>query len=206
MNRYVIFVHGIHLRPRDSTRPEYVDIAEFSHLMVTKYSFLESQPFMKNVMASSPGNDVENQRPISNNEVVLECTDFCKMGSEEDAEVMQIRDIAWAAVVDTQPNVLYCAQPPSTSNDLIFCRLAWMASAPGSIVLSPMQPRLLPPRDRPKQICFDSTEADVIDLTPELLGPLEGFCEAGFNALAGLGFNPERHMTWKVCLVNSVLC
>ncbi|KAF9876158.1 hypothetical protein CkaCkLH20_06101 [Colletotrichum karsti] len=44
----------------------------------------------------------------------------------------------------------------------------------------------------------ESSELSVCDLTPNVLGPLEGFTEMGFKVLAGAGFDESRHMTWRI--------
>jgi hypothetical protein len=38
----------------------------------------------------------------------------------------------------------------------------------------------------------------VFDLTPNVLGPSEGFSQAGFAVQAAMGFDQEHHVTWKV--------
>ena len=63
----------------------------------------------------------------------------------------------------------------------------------------PLAPELLPRRDRRKRDGFtEFSMASVLDLTPNVLGPLEGFTDLGCRVIAGMGFREDRHNTWRV--------
>src|SRR5436190_20295752 len=78
---YVIFVHDILYQVADVE-------TKFSHLVVTKYSFLGSAPLFQ-IHESSRDREVV----MSDREVLLHFSDFDKMGERADAEVMQVDDI-----------------------------------------------------------------------------------------------------------------
>lgn len=86
-----------------------------------------------------------------------------------------------------------------------FCRFA-RSVIDEAITVMPLAPELLPRRDRRRQDGFAGVSvASVADLTPNVLGPLEGFtdiADMGYRVLAGVGFKEDRHSTWRVSLRN----
>ena len=193
----VVFVHEIHRPGGNGEDCVDADEAESYHLLVTKYSFLDSEPLLKAV----PQNGAQGDQHLDGIEVILHFSDFRRMGDELDAEVIHISQIEEATPVENQLQVIHCARTPANTDGSIFCRFACATTEPDSVLLSPLASHLLPRRDRQKQASFAAcSEMNVLDLTPEVLGPLEGLCEAGFKASAGIDFDPERHMSWRVSI------
>jgi hypothetical protein len=70
-----------------------------------------------------------------------------------------------------------------------------------TITIMPVTPNLLPRRERKRLDGFTSpSTAYVIDFTPNILGPLEGFSKSGCEIFGGMGFNESLDMTWRVSL------
>lgn len=84
----------------------------------------------------------------------------------------------------------------------MFCRFAIRGAAsnvPVAACWTPLASRLLQQRDRWRGRQFtDTSRPFVVDFTPGILGPAEGFSQAGFDIQAALGFDQERHLSWKV--------
>lgn len=79
-----------------------------------------------------------------------------------------------------------------------FCRFA-RSVHDDFLTMLPISSHLLAPRHRRKMRGFpDASPGWVTDLTPDVLGPMEGFSSAGFLPFAAFGFDEERHATWKV--------
>ncbi len=88
---------------------------------------------------------------------------------------------------------------------ILFCRFARSVSQDG-IVVMPLAPHLLDRRNRQKLDGFPETSVlSVVDLSPNILGPLEGFVNTGCTAFAGIGFDEEHDSTWRVSLQSSKL-
>ena len=89
-----------------------------------------------------------------------------------------------------------------TGDDQLFCRFAISGSADGTTAcIMPLSSDtgLLPHQDRWKHRQFGPTsQACLFDLSPKILGPVEGFVQAGYVVHSVLGIDPENHATWKV--------
>lgn len=81
----------------------------------------------------------------------------------------------------------------------MFCWLARWATGVTTI-FSPPAEKLLPRADRRKLDGFiDDACISVMDFTPNVLGSLEGFKQgARSQVFAGVGFDENRHYTWRV--------
>lgn len=80
-----------------------------------------------------------------------------------------------------------------------FCRFARTVDDE-RIVFMPVASGLLPHQDPQKPAYLTVPFPPyVFDLTPGILGPLEGFSETGCKTFAGIGFDEARHITWRVC-------
>lgn len=83
-----------------------------------------------------------------------------------------------------------------------FCRFARRTvhdPVDRSFVLTPLSPHLIPRSERRKEELVGSGLTPTItDLTPGVLGPLEGFTDLGYKPFSAFGFNQERHLTWRV--------
>lgn len=65
--------------------------------------------------------------------------------------------------------------------------------------ITPVASDLLPTKLRWRKPKFaNSFEPLVLELTPGVLGPSEGFAQAGFPISTALRFDESRHITWKV--------
>lgn len=106
---YIIFIHDIRYEDGCSD-------AKSCHLMVTKYSFLRSAHLFKAQQSS-----VSNGVAISDRELLLHFEDFDKMGKRDDAEVIRLDDIAYAADLTSgfevsSESVDHVVRPPSSRN------------------------------------------------------------------------------------------
>jgi len=83
----------------------------------------------------------------------------------------------------------------------LFCRYAMSESSDCRVsCIMPIVTRLIfPYSERPKPAEFNfSREPLVCDLTPNILGPAEGFVKSGFFIHLGIGNEQEHTVTWKV--------
>lgn len=83
-----------------------------------------------------------------------------------------------------------------------FCRFAFCTAEGGkTAAITPVSSSLLQRKDRWRPVKFTCPlDSLVFDLTPNVLGPAEGFSQAGYLIHSAIGFDPERHLTWKVRL------
>lgn len=83
----------------------------------------------------------------------------------------------------------------------MYCRFAIQGSTLNDPVAcwTPLSSDLLNRRDRWRGRQFNNVSRPaVVDFTPGILGPAEGFSQAGFDIQAAMGFDHERHLSWKV--------
>jgi len=128
------------------------------------------------------------------------------MGTEDDVETIRLSEIIYAQAPSSEfsireDRVKHIA--PRTSEipaDALFCRFAIHAAGPDQVVcLTPLISKILDRSDQWKSKTFMSSLCPLVfDLTPAVLGPSEGFSKVGFNIMAAIGFDPARHLTWKV--------
>ena len=88
-----------------------------------------------------------------------------------------------------------------------FCRFA-IGNDRGSeqMFVTPLTSKLLAKEDQWKPRKFLSTHLPaVLDLSPDVLGPSEGFSKAHCQIHAAVGFAEDRHLTWKVRSIPSCL-
>ena len=185
-------------------------------LLVTKYSVLKSTyPFQAEVSADNTG--------IDEKELLLHFGDFERMGTRDDAEILHVQDICSARdfVLGTEMSsdgVDYVLRPPlgesNCSKDRLgpaltfadlhgcepFCRFGIRSTENrNDVCITPISNGLLRSHDRWRRRTFNGCNPLVFDCTPQVLGPSEGFSQAGYGIQAALGFDQEYHMTWKVC-------
>jgi hypothetical protein len=83
-----------------------------------------------------------------------------------------------------------------------FCRFARKSvndATDISLVFTPLHQRLIRRLERRGQnLVSGSLTPTITDLTPDVLGPLEGFIDLGYKVFSAFGFNEERHLTWRV--------
>ncbi|KAI8187920.1 hypothetical protein K4K51_007821 [Colletotrichum sp. SAR 10_75] len=147
-------------------------------------------------------------------DLLLHFSSVQHMGDQSDAEVVMIKDIAFAKALSTSFRVKYrpvghaqsrvplnvdgSSMTDKGAKEELSCRFARSASNE-TVTITPIIPKHLSPEERPKPKGFSSHAAvGVFDFTPNVLGPLEGFAEAGFNSFAGVGFDPEHSINWKM--------
>ncbi|KIX03818.1 uncharacterized protein Z518_07371 [Rhinocladiella mackenziei CBS 650.93] len=180
LSEYIVFIHDICYDDDDSGSGTY-------YLVVTKYSALKSTyPF--------EAQESSSDTTIHDKELLLHFGDFDKMGTRDDAEFINIQDISSATDFNLGAE--------DSSDDLDdcgpFCRFG-ICAATGSDVacITPVASTLLQSRDRWRRPKFPDSRPVIFDCAPQVLGPSEGFTQAGFTIQAALGFDQERHMTWK---------
>ena len=111
------------------------------------------------------------------------------------------------SVVVSRASRSSCVDNLTDLNDSeLFCRFA-IGNAPdtpnqldiNSCSFSPLASHLLSRQDRWVKCGFDFPPKPLVfDLTPNVIGPAEGLVQGGCYIHAGLGFDPERHLSWKV--------
>ncbi|KIX97808.1 uncharacterized protein Z520_06586 [Fonsecaea multimorphosa CBS 102226] len=188
---HVIFIHEI------SYCEEEHDTAT-TYLLVTKYSKLWS--FHSDLQPLEVDNDDASANQL---EMLLHFEEFDRMGMRDDAEVIRLDDIVYAA------DLTACSKAPlsghgsssASGDDIMFCRFAVRGATINEQVAcwTPIASHLLQRRDRwvaPQFI--NASRPSVVDFTPGILGPAEGFSQAGFDIQAALGFDQERHLSWKI--------
>ncbi|KAJ9156285.1 C-5 cytosine methyltransferase [Pleurostoma richardsiae] len=188
MREHIALIHEIHSGADGCAM-------ESPHFTATVYSFLEADPLFRDPSLPADAEPIHR----GHGELLLHFSSLENMGSQSDSLLIDMDDIIEAKVLSPDFEVVHCAPSPRDENDdTPFCRFARTAST-DAITLVPLAPHLLKRQDRwrPKGLS-DPTMPFVIDLTPNVLGPLEGFTESGCGALLGIGFDPERDMSWRV--------
>ncbi|KAI9796210.1 MAG: hypothetical protein M1833_006461 [Piccolia ochrophora] len=128
------------------------------------------------------------------------------MGKLDDAEVIRLDDIAYAerltpGLEESSDGVDHVVRPPTDlANCGLFCRFAiFSAVDPKAFCITPITSSLLQHRDRWNLRNFSCSPSPLVfDLTPNVLGPSEGFSQAGCSIDAAFGFEQELHATWKI--------
>src|SRR6266498_2161219 len=84
----------------------------------------------------------------------------------------------------------------------LFCRFGICTATSGNAAcITPIASSILIRQDRWRGRKFMNPPGPIVfDLTPNVLGPSEGFSQAGYAIHAGIGFCQEHHLTWKVHL------
>ncbi|KAJ9495511.1 hypothetical protein H2202_009051 [Exophiala xenobiotica] len=188
--RHVVLVHDI--LPTDAGN------GVGYRLLCTKYSFLTDIDIFKAATF-----DWESS---SDKELVLHFGSFSHMGLESDAEVIEVADIVNAyglhdegAMVDD--GVEHVVAPLFGGEDsMLFCRFAIRTSKDsGTACLTPLASHLVKREGRWRHCRFTNASASpVFDLSPNILGPSEGFSQSGYSIHAAMGFDPSRDVTWKL--------
>ncbi|KAF4835438.1 putative modification methylase [Colletotrichum siamense] len=163
------------------------------HLIITKYSFYDQTSLLWDSKTAWDDYDKNENR-----ELLLHCTATKTMGTFSDNEIIAINDIDLVGHMGPDFDITYCAKrPENLHKDKFFCRFS--RSVRGDfLTLAPISPHLLARQDRRKKAGFpDASPGWVVDLTPEVLGPMEGFCSAGYQPFAAFGFDEDRDVTWK---------
>ncbi|CAI0650363.1 unnamed protein product [Colletotrichum noveboracense] len=186
LGEYIAFVHDV--------LPGSVECQNTAHLSISKYSFFQSTSVLWD--SKPPLSDDNDTTPI---ELLLHFSEPRRMGTPSDSEVLAIHDIDRAESVRARFDIVHCVQTPDNLDaDKIFCRFA-RSVHDDSIDLIPISQHLLPPQDRRSNPGFTGTASEeAIDLTPGVLGLMEGFCSAGYQPFAAFGFNESSDATWKI--------
>lgn len=164
-------------------------------LLVTKYSILGLTPLFG-----------EANCQVNARELLLHFKHFDKMGAEEDAELIRFDEIIHAQAPSSRfttemDHVRYVGPTPSEEpKGALFCRFGICAAEYDKVVcFTPLGSKLLDRGDQWKSKIFaNPSHPLVFDLAPAVLGPSEGFSKVGFDIKAAIGFDPERHLTWKI--------
>ncbi|PYI15933.1 hypothetical protein BO99DRAFT_435965 [Aspergillus violaceofuscus CBS 115571] len=121
------------------------------------------------------------------------------MGQKSDGEVILIDDIIQARPLNSQDSVLHLhPTAEETDGTHYFCRFAIRDKSNGnSACFTPLSSGLLSRQYRWKRPRYAPPKPIVIDLSPRDLGLAEGFSQAEFDIITGLGFDSEQDMTWK---------
>ena len=168
---------------------------------MTKYSpFNSVHPFQQDLFSN--GDDIG----ITSNEVVLHFSNFDKMGTREDAEIMELDDIVAVDVLSSGLEAVpgcvnHVVYPPQVTDEgeALFCRFGvCTTSDTATACITPIASKLLEWRDRRRGPKFTGDSGSVFDLTPHVLGPSEGFSQSGFTVEAALGFDQDQDITWQV--------
>ncbi|KAE9568738.1 hypothetical protein CGMCC3_g15167 [Colletotrichum fructicola] len=141
------------------------------HLSVTKFSILRQEHLFRG------GTKLNESAEIA--DLMLHFSSVQHMGQQTDAEVVMIKDITFAKALSTSFRVRY--RPVFHTHSCV------PTNVDGSSTTGD---------DGKKEL--SCRFASVFDFTPNVLGPLEGFAEAGFNSFAAIGFDPEHSISWKV--------
>ncbi|KIW86756.1 uncharacterized protein Z519_12669 [Cladophialophora bantiana CBS 173.52] len=186
---HVIFIHEI------SYCAEEAEISG-ARLLVTKYSKLVSNyPAPLEESVGEDEDEIENGQ-----ELLLHFGDFGNMGTRHDAESIQISDIVFVTeLVAGVDHVL--ALSPVVEHDAMYCRFTIKGSTSNSTAAcwTPLSSDLLSRRDRWRGPQFNNiSRPAVVNFTPGILGPAEGFSQAVFDIQAAMGFDQERHLSWKI--------
>lgn len=194
---FLALIHGVHPGGGEEGGCSIPD----AHVSVTKYTYL------RNDDPSALFDCSNNTLPIGGSErmeLLLHFSRFESMGTQYDAEVIVLDDIIEARGLPPDFDVFHCANPPALDNSRgrAFCRFARSVTDRG-MAFVPLAPGLLPPQERRNRRKLDhfvkGSVPYVVDFTPGVLGPAEGFVEAGYRVLSGLGFDGQSHYTWRVC-------
>ncbi|KAK5573048.1 hypothetical protein LTR43_001707 [Exophiala xenobiotica] len=196
-SRHVVLVHDI--LPTDTC-------GEVAYsLMCTKYSFLADMEIFKaatSVMEAASGWEANSDK-----ELVLHFGSFSHMGLEGDAEVVEVADIVGAhslhddALLTYEDGVEHVVAPLfGEDGSMLFCRFAIRTSEePGTACLTPLASHLVKREGRWRHCRFTNASApSVFDLSPNVLGPSEGFSQSDYSILAAMGFDQSRDVTWKL--------
>ena len=198
---YVILVRDIWLAGENDGEDDY--------LVVTKYSFLRSTyPFCA-------GNH-EAHSKIHGRELILHFGDWNHMGTRADAQVVTISSIVDTHKLPDNVAIGYVVEPqegqqvPPIKHEVpiplavnagqFFCRFGTCtAGTMGVACFTPVSDDLLGWQQRwPRPRYSEAAEPVVLDASPNVLGTSEGFSQAGFRILAAIGFDKDRHSSWKV--------
>ncbi|KAF4809060.1 hypothetical protein CGCSCA5_v011769 [Colletotrichum siamense] len=195
---YIAWVHDVHYGSAGCVHE--------SHLSITKFSTFRQEHLFRGGRKANERADI--------GDLLLHFSSVQHMGDQSDAEVVMIKDIAFAKALSTSFRVKYrpvchtqsrvplnvdgSSMTDEGAKEELSCRFARSASDE-TVTITPIIPKHLSPEERPKPKGFSSHAAvGVFDFTPNVLGPLEGFAEAGFNSFAGVGFDPEHSINWKM--------
>jgi hypothetical protein len=216
---YVLLIHAINAASADMDNTSY-------HFLVTKYSYFHQTSLIQ--AQSSPGS-----LPVGEKELVLHFNEYNKMGTPADAEVFQLSDVGHVKNLTSVDGIFkdyvdhVGVHPPGKNwsplvpslipeSDFsvglddrgLFCRFA-INTGVGDLdfCITPVASSLLSREHRtpPRRFTYP-LKPQLFDLTPDVLGPSEGFIQAGCVSPVGFGFEPEHHATWRVRLLGSAAC
>ncbi|KAF4835433.1 hypothetical protein CGCSCA4_v012662 [Colletotrichum siamense] len=189
---YIAWVHDVH----DGS----AGCVQERRLSVTRFSILRQEHLFRG------GRKLDESAEIG--DLMLHFSSVQHMGEQSDAEVIMIKDITFAKALSTSFRVWYrpvchthsCVPAnvdgsSTTEEDAkkeLSCRFARSVSDE-TVTITPIIPKHLAREERPERKGFSSSSpVSVFDFTPNVLGPLEGFADAGFNSFAAVGFDPEH--------------
>ncbi|KAL4862107.1 hypothetical protein BDV12DRAFT_203355 [Aspergillus spectabilis] len=181
----VLFIHNI-LKPAGENRLA-------PSLVVTRYTFLVDYLAVEGI-----------DTPV-NQELLLHFHDADHMAEECDAEIIAVEDVT---VVDAESGPITVSlidQAPEPVTGFFARFAACDSSPPESLFITPLAPYLFQ-KDRPTAPRFSPFPvASVFDLSPGDTGLSIAFAQAGYRICAAVGFDEERHQSWKVHHPNAVV-
>ncbi|KAF7588863.1 hypothetical protein BBP40_005081 [Aspergillus hancockii] len=184
-SRYIIRIHNIY--PASNA-----DAGKEGTLLVTQYSFLRKSPIFHWDKV------VEHHPEFSEKELLLHFRDFDSMGNRQDAILLPVHKLVEAELVEL--DLQYTVEAPEdVSQSGLFCRFAVRSGKPGSAAcIMPVASHLLPHSKRwPTPRYSYISPPKVLDLSPSIVGVIEGFRQSGCEIHAGIGFDPASDLTWK---------
>ncbi|KAK0704306.1 hypothetical protein B0H67DRAFT_591072 [Lasiosphaeris hirsuta] len=193
---YITLIHGLHPGDGEEGRCSIPG----PHISVTKYTYLGSDKH--SALFDCPNNrfPIDDSGPWG---LLMHFSAFEGMGTQYDAEIIVLDDITEARCLPPDFGVLHCANQDTLNvpKNKAFCCFARSVTGQ-SMAFVPLAPSMLPqqePWNRPKLRRFAKDSVPyVVDFTPGVLGPAEGFAEAGYRLLCGVGFDGQSHFTWRV--------
>ncbi|KAK4444027.1 hypothetical protein QBC34DRAFT_360992 [Podospora aff. communis PSN243] len=201
---YVLFIHGIHLGDDGDSGCSFPG----PHLSVTRYT--HSSGNVSTVLDDNFPGSPAVAGLMENSETPLDLMEFFlhyikpeRMGTRDDAELVAVDDILAVTPVPPDFDILHCVHPPAPpeAKGKGFCRFACSVTDRRA-VFTPLAHQALPRlevRKRHKRGGFATGAVPyLVDVSPSVLGASEGFLDEGYEFLAGVGFDGQKHHTWRV--------
>ncbi|KAK5045994.1 hypothetical protein LTR84_008780 [Exophiala bonariae] len=155
-------------------------------LLVTKFSAVSTSKILSKLSSD-------------NLELLLHFRNYRNMGSEANAELIEVDNIK-SAQETSHKRILYCTERP---RDMVegdaFCRFGIRTFVtPGIFCITRLAPSLLPRSEKLSEVSYQGSIPPIVyDLSPNALGPAEGFRQAGYIIDSAFDFNEEHNVTWR---------
>ncbi|KAK0613267.1 hypothetical protein B0T14DRAFT_525935 [Immersiella caudata] len=200
----VLFVHRIHLGDDEGTDCSL----QGPHIAATRYTHTAGDVAMAfdNYFLSQHlpvGDLLKSSGTARSMEFLLHCSGPGDMGTRDDADVISMDDILSVTALPPEFDIVHCVNPPAPEEikGKGFCRFACSVEERG-LLLTPLSRQSLPRLEARNRRKLDGFVRDatphIVDFSPSVLGTSEGFLDAGYNILASVGFDGQKHHTWRV--------